>query len=176
MATTPRSTRFPDEPFSSYFAGNTVQICPVGALTAKPYRFRARPWDLTAIDSTCPHCTAGDRITVQSSQNEILRFLGAESEAINWGWLSDKCRFGFQYINSPDRITTPLIRAEDGSMNEATWAEALDLVVARLSEIQNRWQTARRSWRSSRHQRGRLRLIQVRPRCPGHQPRRLPNG
>ncbi len=126
---------FPEEPFSSYFAGNTVQICPVGALTAKPYRFRARPWDLTAIDSTCPHCTAGDHITVQSSQNEILRFLGAESEAVNWGWLSDKCRFGFEYINSPDRVTTPLVRGQDGSMQEASWAEALDLVAARLGEI-----------------------------------------
>ncbi len=126
---------FPDHPFASYFAGNTVQICPVGALTATPYRFRARPWDLTSIDSTCPHCTSGDHITVQSSQNEILRFLGADSQATNWGWLSDKCRFGFQYINSPDRLTTPLIRADDGSMQEASWAEALDLVAARLSEI-----------------------------------------
>lgn len=126
---------FPGHPFSSYFAGNTVQICPVGALTAKPYRFRARPWDLVAIESTCPHCTSGDRITVQASQNEVLRFLAADAEATNWGWLSDKCRFGFEYIGSPDRLTAPMVRKEDGSFGEATWGEALDLVATRLVEI-----------------------------------------
>ncbi len=126
---------FPDHPFASYFAGNTVQICPVGALTAKPYRFRARPWDLVAVESTCPHCTSGDLITVQASQNEVLRFLGADSEATNWGWLSDKCRFGFEYIGSADRLTAPLVRQEDGSFKETTWGEALDLVASRLGEI-----------------------------------------
>ena len=126
---------FPNHPFASYFAGNTVQICPVGALTAKPYRFRARPWDLVAIESTCPHCTSGDLITVQASQNEVLRFLGADSQATNWGWLSDKCRFGFEYIGSADRLTAPLVRQEDGSFKETTWGEALDLVASRLGEI-----------------------------------------
>ncbi|MGH8924220.1 MAG: NADH-quinone oxidoreductase subunit NuoG [Acidimicrobiia bacterium] len=128
---------FPDHPFASYFSGNTVQICPVGALTSKAYRFRARPWDLVAVESTCPHCTAGDRITVQTSQNEVLRFLGADAEATNWGWLSDKCRFGFEFIGSPDRLTTPMIRQEDGSFAEATWSEALELVAARLTEIRD---------------------------------------
>jgi NADH-quinone oxidoreductase subunit G len=75
---------FPDMPFASYFSGNTVQICPVGALTARPYRFRARPWDLVSVESTCPHCTSGERITVQASQNEVLRFLGVDAEATNW--------------------------------------------------------------------------------------------
>lgn len=128
---------FPDLPFASYFSGNTVQICPVGALTSKAYRFRARPWDLSAIESTCPHCTAGDRITVQASQNEVLRFLGADAEATNWGWLSDKCRFGFDYIGSPDRLTAPMVRQEDGSFQEATWSEALELVATRLQEIRD---------------------------------------
>lgn len=128
---------FPDLPFSSYFSGNTVQICPVGALTARPYRFRARPWDLVAVESTCPHCTSGERITVQASQNEVLRFLGVDAEATNWGWLSDKCRFGFHYIESDDRLTSPLIRRDDGSFAEASWGEALDLVAARLGEIRD---------------------------------------
>lgn len=126
---------FPDHPFSSYFSGNTVQICPVGALTARPYRFRARPWDLIAVESTCPHCTAGDRISIQSSQNAVLRFLGVDAEATNWGWLSDKCRFAFEYIGSGDRLTTPLIRQADGSFQQATWAEALGLAASRLNEI-----------------------------------------
>ncbi|HEY7565477.1 MAG TPA: NADH-quinone oxidoreductase subunit NuoG [Acidimicrobiia bacterium] len=128
---------FPDLPFSSYFAGNTVQICPVGALTATPYRFRARPWDLLAVESTCPHCTAGDRISVQSSQNQVLRFLGVDAEATNRGWLSDKCRFGFEYIGSQDRLTSPMIRQADGSFRETTWSEALTLVASRLSEIKD---------------------------------------
>jgi NADH-quinone oxidoreductase subunit G len=123
---------FPDLPFSSYFSGNTVQICPVGALTATAYRFRARPWDLNAVESTCMHCTAGDRMTIQASQNEVLRFLGVDSDATNHGWLSDKCRFGFEYINSEDRLKMPLIK--DGSgFREASWAEALELVANRLA-------------------------------------------
>ena len=128
---------FPDHPFSSYFSGNTVQICPVGALTSKAYRFRARPWDLVSIESTCPHCTSGERITVQASQNEVLRFLGVDAEATNWSWLSDKCRFGFEFIGSPDRLTSPMIRQEDGSFSEATWTEALELVASRLTEIRD---------------------------------------
>ncbi|HEX5722855.1 MAG TPA: NADH-quinone oxidoreductase subunit NuoG [Acidimicrobiia bacterium] len=128
---------FPDQPFASYFSGNTVQICPVGALTSKAYRFRARPWDLVSIESTCPHCTTGDRITVQASQNEVLRFLGVDAEATNWSWLSDKCRFGFEFIESPDRLTSPMIRQEDGSFTEATWTEALELVASRFTEIRD---------------------------------------
>ncbi|MFQ5966844.1 MAG: NADH-quinone oxidoreductase subunit NuoG [Acidimicrobiia bacterium] len=126
---------FPDEPFASYFSGNTVQICPVGALTAVPYRFRARPWDLTSVESTCPHCVVGCRISVQASQNQVLRFLGVDNEPTNQGWLSDKCRFGFEYVNSPDRLTTPLIRNGDGGFSETTWSDALGLVASRLSEI-----------------------------------------
>ena len=71
---------FPDEPFSSYFSGNTVQICPVGALTAAPYRFKARPWDLEETESTCTTCSMGCRISVQSSRNELVRYLGVDVE------------------------------------------------------------------------------------------------
>ena len=122
---------FPDEPFNSYFSGNTVQICPVGALTATAYRFRARPWDLRIIESTSPHHTEGSRITVHGSQNEVLRFLGVDNGPTNQGWLSDKERFGFEYINSEDRLTTPLIK--DGEdFREASWGEAMELVASRL--------------------------------------------
>ncbi len=126
---------FPDLPFSSYFSGNTVQICPVGALTARPYRFKARPWDLTAVESTCTQCTAGDRITVQASQNQITRFLGVDAEATNWGWLSDKCRFTLAHIGSGERLNLPLVRQADGSLRESTWPEALELVAGKLSEL-----------------------------------------
>ena len=126
---------FPDEPFASYFSGNTVQICPVGALTATPYRFRARPWDLEAVESTCPHCSVGCRISVQASQNAILRFLGVDNGPTNQGWLCDKGRFGFEYLASPDRLTTPLVRGDDGDYREATWSEALDHVASKLGAV-----------------------------------------
>ena len=126
---------FPDLPFSSYFSGNTVQICPVGALTSRTYRFKARPWDISAVESTCTHCTAGDRISVQASQNEVIRFLAIDAQATNWGWLSDKCRYTHQYIGSPDRLTMPLVRLPDGGFEETTWPEALELVAKRLTEL-----------------------------------------
>ncbi|MBU1228069.1 MAG: NADH-quinone oxidoreductase subunit NuoG, partial [Actinobacteria bacterium] len=126
---------FPDEPFASYFSGNTVQICPVGALTATPYRFRARPWDLEAVESTCPHCSVGCRISVQSSRNQVLRFMGVDNGPTNQGWLCDKGRFGFEYLGSPQRLAAPLIRNADGVLQEAAWPDALDLVAERLGAL-----------------------------------------
>ncbi len=128
---------FPDAPFSSYFSGNTVQICPVGALTAKPYRFRARPWDLGEIESTCTGCATGCRIVVQSSRDEVVRYLGVDSEPVNWGWLCDKGRFGYEATNSPDRVVEPMVRtgnALDGApLAETSWNVALH-EAARLIE------------------------------------------
>jgi NADH-quinone oxidoreductase subunit G len=123
---------FPDEPFSSYFSGNTVQICPVGALTATPYRFKARPWDLAESESTCMGCSVGCRITVQSSRDELVRYLGVDSDPVNWGWLCDKGRFGFETINSDERLTTPLVRTESG-LTETTWSGALAAVASTLA-------------------------------------------
>ena len=106
---------FPDEPFSSYFSGNTVQICPVGALTATPYRFKARPWDIEQVESTCTTCSVGCRVVVQSSRDELTRYLGVDSDPVNWGWLCDRGRFDFEAVNSDDRLATPLLRGESGS-------------------------------------------------------------
>ncbi|MDP8987869.1 MAG: 2Fe-2S iron-sulfur cluster-binding protein, partial [Actinomycetota bacterium] len=115
---------FPDEPFASYFSGNTVQICPVGALLAKPYRFRARPWDLDQVESTCTSCSVGCRIALQSSSNRLVRKLGVDVDPVNWGWLCDKGRFDFEAINSDDRLGAPLVRRDD-ELVQASWAEAL---------------------------------------------------
>ena len=125
---------FPGEPFVSYFSGNTVQICPVGALTAKPYRFRARPWDLEAVESVSPVDSFGSKVSVQSSQNEIVRINGVDNDATNQSWLSDKDRFAFQYLHSAERVTEPLIRDGDG-FRTASWGEALDLVSEQLSAL-----------------------------------------
>ena len=116
---------FPDDPFNSYFSGNTVQICPVGALTAKPYRFKARPWDLEEVESTATVDSVGARIAVQSSRNVVLRYLGVDSDAVNWGWLTDKERFAFEAFNSPDRLGSPLVRGADGGLGQASWGAAM---------------------------------------------------
>jgi NADH-quinone oxidoreductase subunit G len=126
---------FPDEPFASYFSGNTVQICPVGALTAKPYRFKARPWDLEETISTAWVDSVGSRITVQSSRNQVLRLLGVDADPVNWGWLSDKERFAFEAINSEARFHSPMVRHPvSGDLAPTGWADALVRVVDALRD------------------------------------------
>ena len=104
---------FPDDPFTSYFSGNTVQICPVGALTARPYRFRARPWDLDQTESTCTVCAVGCRMALQSSSDRLIRHLGIDIDPVNQGWLCDKGRFSHEAVNSDDRLLQPLVRDGD---------------------------------------------------------------
>ncbi|MCC6225116.1 MAG: NADH-quinone oxidoreductase subunit NuoG [Microthrixaceae bacterium] len=122
---------FPDDPFASYFSGNTVQICPVGALTAKPYRFKARPWDLSEVESTCTGCSVGCRIAVQSSRNEVLRYMGVDSPPVNWGWVCDKGRFSFEAVGGNRRLTEPQVRKGD-VLVAARWSDALDAAAAAL--------------------------------------------
>jgi len=122
---------FPDHPFASYFSGNTIQICPVGALTSVQYRFRARPWDLQMVESSGLHDTAHPRVSVHASQNQILRLVGVDNDATNHGWLSDKERFGFEYLGSEERLRAPLVR-KGGRLVEVDWVEALELVAERI--------------------------------------------
>lgn len=122
---------FPDEPFASYFSGNTVQICPVGALTSRAYRFKARPWDLDQVESTCTSCSVGCRVAVQSSRNQVLRYQGVDVDAVNWGWLCDKGRFDFESIHAEGRLGEPLLRADEGHVT-ATWSDALGRAAAAI--------------------------------------------
>lgn len=128
---------FPDEPFASYFSGNTVQICPVGALTAKPYRFKARPWDLDKAESTCTTCSVGCRITVESSRDEVVRYQGVDSDPVNHGWLCDKGRFNFEANKSDRRLTHPMVRVNE-ELVETSWNTALgtasDLIASAINE------------------------------------------
>jgi NADH-quinone oxidoreductase subunit G len=122
---------FPDEPFASYFSGNVVQICPVGALTAKPYRFKARPWDLEQAESTCTTCSVGCDISVHSSRDQLLRYQGVDTglhtDSVNWGWMCDRGRFNFESVESDHRLGEPQIRGEAG-LATTTWAGALGVV------------------------------------------------
>lgn len=125
---------FPDHPFASYFSGNTVQICPVGALLSRPYRFKARPWDLEQVESTCTTCAVGCRIAVQSSSNELVRYVGLDSDPVNHGWLCDKGRYGFEAVNSDERLAAPRIK-KAGEFVEVSWGEALDAVASGLKRV-----------------------------------------
>jgi len=125
---------FPGDPFSSYFSGNTVQICPVGALTATPYRFKARPWDLEQVESTCTSCSVGCRVVIQSSRNQVLRYLGVDVDAVNWGWLCDKGRFDFESVSSSERLGGPLVRDEGLLLRSATWNDAVRRAAASIKE------------------------------------------
>jgi NADH-quinone oxidoreductase subunit G len=123
---------FPSHPFSSYFSGNTVQICPVGALTATPYRFKARPWDLEQVESTCMTCSLGERIAVQSSGDALTRYVGIDAEPTNHGWLADKCRFNFESLNSQSRLAAPLMKDDTGTQAQVAWGTALDAVAVAI--------------------------------------------
>ena len=165
---------FPDEPFASYFTGNTVQICPVGALTATPYRFKARPWDLEQVESTCTTCSVGCRVVIQSSRDELVRYQGVDSDPVNWGWLCDRGRFDFEAVNTDERLGAPLVRGESG-LAETSWNGALgDRRGARARGPRRRWAGCDRSARRwPWHERGRVRVGQARRR-PRHRPSATP--
>ena len=112
------------DPFDSYFSGNTVQICPVGALTGSAYRFRSRPFDLVSTPSVCEHCASGCSLRTDVRRNKTLRRLAGNDPEVNEEWNCDKGRWAFQYTMVKDRIATPLIR-ENGVLREASWPEAI---------------------------------------------------
>ena len=115
-----------DVPFNSYFSGNTIQICPVGALTGQQYRFRARPFDLVSSNTVCEHCSSGCSMRADHRRGKVLRRLAGEEAAVNEEWNCDKGRWGFRYATAFDRITNPLVRdAVSGELREASWSEAL---------------------------------------------------
>ena len=121
-------------PFASYFSGNTVQICPVGALTSAAYRFRSRPFDLVSTPGISEHDSSGSAIRVDHRRGVVLRRLAGEDPAVNEEWITDKDRFAFAWQSAPDRLRTPLVRdAETGELTPASWSEALEVAAAGLA-------------------------------------------
>ncbi|MFE7546935.1 NADH-quinone oxidoreductase subunit G [Streptomyces gardneri] len=115
------------DPFESYFSGNTIQICPVGALTSAAYRFRSRPFDLVSSPSVCEQCAGGCATRTDHRRGKVMRKLAAEDPEVNEEWICDKGRFGFRYAQQRDRLTTPLVRnTETGELEAASWPEALE--------------------------------------------------
>ncbi|HEX4658553.1 MAG TPA: NADH-quinone oxidoreductase subunit G [Streptosporangiaceae bacterium] len=120
------------EPFDSYFSGNTVQICPVGALTGASYRFRARPFDLVSTPSVCEHCASGCRQRTDHRRGAVTRRLAGNDPQVNEEWNCDKGRWAFTYATQPDRLVSPLVRDADGVLQPASWPEALAAAAAGL--------------------------------------------
>ncbi len=116
---------YENDPFKSYFSGNTVQICPVGALTGASYRFRSRPFDLVSKDSACEHCASGCDMRTDIRRGKTLRRLAGDDSAVNEEWNCDKGRWAFKYLTSRERVATPMVRGDDGELHEASWPEAI---------------------------------------------------
>ena len=123
---------YENDPFNSYFSGNTVQICPVGALTGASYRFRARPFDLVSTPSACEHCASGCDMRTDVRRGKTLRRLAGDDAAVNEEWNCDKGRWAFKYVTSTDRLSQPLVRNAEGVLVEASWPEALAVAAAGL--------------------------------------------
>jgi len=124
------------EPFESYFSGNTIQICPVGALTSAEYRFRARPFDLVSVPSVAEHDACGSAIRVDHRRGKVMRRLAGNDPEVNEEWITDKDRFAFHYAQQPDRLTYPLVRdPETGEHRAASWPEAFAVAARGLRAV-----------------------------------------
>jgi NADH-quinone oxidoreductase subunit G len=124
----------PDHAFDSIFSGNTVEMCPVGALTASAYRFKARPWELKHTPGVCNNCSVGCNARIDVRVDKVMRLMSRTNDEIDDGWLCDRGRWGFEFINSPQRLRTPLIR-RGGKLEPAAWDEAYFLIASRLQGI-----------------------------------------
>jgi NADH-quinone oxidoreductase subunit G len=123
-----------DPAFDSKFSGNTIDICPVGALTSRDFRLSARVWEINDSPSVCAHCSVGCNILIGERDHQIKRIVPRENESVNEIWLCDKGRFVHHFTTAPDRLTTPLIR-KNGNLEPVTWNDAVDFVAKRFSEI-----------------------------------------
>ncbi|MGW3206528.1 NADH-quinone oxidoreductase subunit G [Streptomyces sp. NPDC001135] len=126
------------DPFESYFSGNTIQICPVGALTSAAYRFRSRPFDLVSSPSVCEHCSGGCATRTDHRRGKVMRRLAADDPEVNEEWICDKGRFAFRYAQLKDRLDTPLVRNADGVLEPASWPEALETAARGLAAARSR--------------------------------------
>jgi NADH-quinone oxidoreductase subunit G len=120
-------------PFLSYFSGNVIQICPVGALTSESYRFRSRPFDLVSSPAIAEHDACGSAIRVDHRRGKVMRRLAGDDPEVNEEWITDKDRFAFTYADEPDRLTHPQVRDTDGSLRPASWIEAFAVAARGLA-------------------------------------------
>jgi len=120
------------------FCGQCIAVCPVGALTEKERKFKGREWELRKVSTVCPYCGCGCRIVLNIKEGEVVKVTSKPESVVNQGWLCSKGKFGFQFIHSSDRLTTPLIK-KDGEFKHVSWDEALELVANKFKEIKERY-------------------------------------
>ena len=126
---------FQDEPYVSNFSGNVVELCPVGALTSRKQRFNFRPWELQNRPSVCPHCAFGCNLNVSIRKNdEVIRFLSRDNPEVDDSWLCDRGRYDYEFVNSPDRVTAPMLRRGDAFV-QVPWDEAFQFIAGRLATV-----------------------------------------
>ncbi|HWI50870.1 MAG TPA: NADH-quinone oxidoreductase subunit NuoG, partial [Symbiobacteriaceae bacterium] len=126
-------TTLPDQPYDSYFSGNTIEICPVGALTSELYRFKARPWDLARTESVCAMCSVGCEVKYEFRHGKLLRVVARDLDTADNGWLCDRGRFNYKHVQGDERLTQPMIR-KDGKLVPVTWSEAMAAVAGDVKE------------------------------------------
>lgn len=129
-------TTFVGRSVDSELSGNMIDLCPVGALTSKPFRYQARTWELARRRSVSPHDSMGANLVVQIKGDEVIRVVPFENDALNECWISDRDRFSYEGLNE-DRLTVPMIKAEDGLWKEATWSDALQVVAHGLMDVRD---------------------------------------
>ena len=127
-------TAYVDKSVNSELSGNIIDLCPVGALTSKPFRYSARSWELTRRPSIAPHDGLGSHIEVHVKDNKVMRVLPREKESINECWLSDRDRYSYEGLNSPDRLKLPMIK-HNGAWQETDWKTALEFAAGQLKDI-----------------------------------------
>lgn len=126
------------ERYDSYFSGNTIEMCPVGALTSEVYRFKARPWDLAKVPSVCTGCSVGCNIRLDYRFGELVRVVSRENPAIDDGWLCDRGRFNYRYVQAENRLQTPMLRT-NGKFAPVTWSRALSTLTERLQAVRKEY-------------------------------------
>ncbi len=127
-------TAYVDKSVNSELSGNIIDLCPVGALTSKPFRYSARSWELTRRPSIAPHDGLGSHIEVHVKDNKVMRVVPREKESINECWLSDRDRYSYEGLNSPDRLKVPMIK-HNGAWLETDWKTALEFAAGQLKDI-----------------------------------------
>ena len=130
-------TTFVGRSIESELSGNMIDLCPVGALTSKPFRYSARTWELARRRSVSPHDSVGANLVIQVKDDRVMRVVPFENEAINECWISDRDRFSYEGLNSDDRLTAPMIKSADGTWQEVTWQEALQAVAQGLTRVRD---------------------------------------
>lgn len=132
-------TTFVGKAVESELSGNMIDVCPVGALLSKPFRFNARTWELARRRSVSPHDSVGANLVIQAKMDKVLRVVPFENEEVNECWISDRDRFSYEGLYTEDRLTHPMVRGDDGQWREASWNDALQTVVAGMNAVREKF-------------------------------------